>query len=146
MARVGVISEIWRFPVKSMQGARVESCSVSTQGLLGDRCWAMRDEQRKEIQWGKKYPQLMLCKARYREEPDSAEIRQVDITFPDGTTLGSDDERVHQKLTELIGREATLCQLQPAENIEFNVIIGRHDETTGFRTKTKTARTRRRGA
>ena len=73
--KVGVISEIWRFPVKSMQGDKIEQCTVSVTGVLGDRSWAMRDEARKEVQWGKMYPQLMLCKARYREEPDSDETR-----------------------------------------------------------------------
>jgi len=119
MAILGVISEIWRFPVKSMQGGRVQQCSVSKQGLLGDRCWAMRDEARKEVQWGKKYPQLMLCKACYRDEPTSSGIQPVNITFPDGITLGSDDDAVHQKLTELVSRKATLCMLQPPDNVEF---------------------------
>lgn len=119
MTTVGVIKEIWRFPVKSMQGDTVERCTVSKQGVLGDRCWAMRDEARREVQWGKKYPQLMLCKARYREEPDGGDIKPVDITFPDGETVGSDDGAVHAKLTALIGREAQLWPLQPASDIEF---------------------------
>jgi len=79
----------------------------------------MRDERRREIQWGKKYPQLMLCSARYRKEPTSGEIGEVDITFPDGSTIGSDDPAVHAKLTELVGTEATLWPLQPAANVEF---------------------------
>ena len=89
MAKVGVIKEIWCFTAKSMQGDTVKRCTVSKQGLLGDRCWAMRDEGRKEVQWGKKYPQLMLCKARYREEPDVGDIKPVDITFPDGETVAA---------------------------------------------------------
>lgn len=119
MATVGVVKEIWRFPVKSMQGDTIDHCTVSAQGVLGDRCWAMRDETRQEVQWGKMYPQLMLCKARYREEPDGTDIKPVDITFPDGETVGSDDENVQEKLTALIGRAATLWPLQPASNIEF---------------------------
>ena len=69
MQVVGHIKELWRFPVKSMQGSTLQECTVSAQGLLGDRAWAMRDEGRQEIQWGKMYPQLMLCAARYRHEP-----------------------------------------------------------------------------
>ncbi len=108
MTKVGEIREIWRFPVKSMQGSKIDSCAVSKTGVLGDRRWAMRDEQRQEIQWGKLHPALMLCSARYREEPTSDEIQQVDVTFPDGETIGSADDRIHRKLTELVGREAAL--------------------------------------
>ena len=108
MPRVGVVKEIWRFPVKSMQGDTVPECDVATSGLAGDRRWAMRDEARAEIQWGKMFPQLMQCKARYRSEPGHHDIVPVDITFPDGETIGSDDERVHAKLSTLVEREATL--------------------------------------
>ena len=120
MPRVGTIKEIWRFPVKSMQGDMVSRCTVTATGVVGDRRWAMRDEGRAEIQWGKLYPQLMLCKARYRSEPQRHdEIAPVDITFPDGETVGSDDPRIDSKLTTLIEREATLRAIEPPSNIEF---------------------------
>lgn len=119
MAIVGTIKEIWRFPVKSMQGDTITEARVSSHGVLGDRVWAMRDEARAEIQWGKKYPLLMQCKARYLNEPDGAGPAPVAVTFPDGETINSNDERVHQKLTELLGATATLRPLEPAENVEF---------------------------
>lgn len=119
MSTVGTVREIWRFPVKSMQGSRIPVCAVSRQGVAGDRAWAMRDEVRKEVQWGKMYPMLMQCVAVYREEPDGQTIKPVDITFPDGETVGSESPRVHEKLSALIGREARLWPLQPAANVEF---------------------------
>lgn len=119
MGVVGRVREIWRFPVKSMQGDTVPAATVSTSGVLGDRCWAMRDEVRQEVQWGKLYPQLMLCRARYVEEPDGAAIKPVAVSFPDGDTLTSDDARIHDKLTALIGRNARLWPLQPATDKAF---------------------------
>ncbi len=119
MKTLGTIKELWRFPVKSMQGATVSACRVTSQGLVGDRCWAMRDEGRQEIQWGKMYPQLMLCAARYRHEPGDAEIAPVEITFPDGETVDSDNPHLAAKLSELIGRAATLWPLQPASKRDF---------------------------
>ena len=119
MSRVGILQEIWRFPVKSMQGATVPQAQVTTQGIAGDRAWAMRDELRREVQWGKKYPLLMQCRARYREEPDGQGIKAVEITFPDGATVASDDPQVHDKLTQLLGTPASLWPLQPAANLEF---------------------------
>ena len=119
MQQVGTVREIWRFPVKSMQGDRVDSCHVSPQGVRGDRAWAMRDETRSEVQWGKMFPQLMLCRARYLQEPAADGVAPVEITFPDGTVASSQDAAVHNKLTELIGRDARLWPLQPAENVDF---------------------------
>lgn len=119
MQTIGTVKEIWRFPVKSMQGATLSECTVTAQGVVGDRCWAMRDETRQEVQWGKMFPQLMLCAARYREEPVRGEIAAVEITFPDGEVVGSDDPRVHEKLSALCGRPATLRPLQPASDRDF---------------------------
>lgn len=119
MSEVGRIKEIWRFPVKSMQGDTVARCTLTKTGIVGDRRWAMRDEARAEIQWGKKYPQLMLCRAAYRDEPQGADIAPVDITFPDGQTLGSDDSKMDAKLSELVKSEASLRHIEPANNVEF---------------------------
>jgi uncharacterized protein YcbX len=40
---VGNVAEIWRYPVKSMAGERLESCAISEAGLDGDRRWALVD-------------------------------------------------------------------------------------------------------
>jgi|LNFM01.1.fsa_nt_gb uncharacterized protein YcbX len=119
MSIIGHVRELWRFPVKSMQGGTVPAALVTPQGLVGDRAWAMRDDQRQEIQWAKRYPQLMLCSARYRAEPVAGEVTPVDITFPDGSVIGSDDPAVHRKLSELCGTPASLWPLQPAGNPDF---------------------------
>ena len=119
MSIVGHVRELWRYPVKSMQGGTVPEALATAQGLVGDRGWAMRDDGRQEVQWGKMFPQLMLCVARYRHEPQAGVATPVDITFPDGTVVGSDDPTVHAKLTELCGRPASLWPLQPASNREF---------------------------
>ena len=36
------ISEIWRYPVKSMMGERVERARLEHLGMVGDRAWATR--------------------------------------------------------------------------------------------------------
>jgi uncharacterized protein len=119
MSTVGQLREIWRYPVKSMQGDTVTASRVSAAGLRGDRAWAMRDEVRREVQWGKRYPVLMQCRARYVEEPDDGPVKPVAVTFPDGETVRSDDDRVHAKLTALIGQAARLWPLQPAADRDF---------------------------
>ena len=56
---VGRISELWRHPVKSMEGERVLRTSLGANGMLGDRVWAVRDEVRGGIRGAKKIPSLM---------------------------------------------------------------------------------------
>ncbi len=69
--RVGVVKEIWRYPVKSMGGERLDRCAIETvSGIRGDRGWAVWDEEAGEIRGAKKIPALLECTARYREEPD----------------------------------------------------------------------------
>ena len=35
--RVGSVARLWRFPVKSMRGERIEAAVLSGRGLMGDR-------------------------------------------------------------------------------------------------------------
>jgi len=116
MSTLGKIREIWRYPFKSMQGERLERCEVGTLGLPGDRGWALRDEAAGEIRGAKKMPALLLCTARYREEPSGERIPPVDITLPDGTVIASDAPAAAGRLSELLGRRVTLWPLVPASD------------------------------
>jgi uncharacterized protein len=125
--QVGTIQQIWRYPVKSMAGERLESCTVESLGIPGDRGWAVRDETTGEITNGKHFPLLMQSAARYRiERVDS--IPQVDITLPDGSTIGSDAEDVNERLSQLLGKPVTLWPRLPATDLDH------------YRRKSKTAR------
>ena len=113
---VGKVREIWRYPVKSMAGEKLDSCMVEPGGIPGDRGWALRDEKAGEIRGAKYMPQLMQCSSRYREEPAAGQTTHVDITLTDGTQVCSDDASVNSRLSEMLGRNVSLCPLQPATN------------------------------
>ncbi len=114
---VGTVREIWRYPVKSMSGERLDDCTVTAAGVLGDRGWALRDDTAGEIRGAKKWPVLMQCTARYREPPTAAQrCPHVDITLPDGSRIGSDAVDVAGRLSQLVGRPVSLWPLQPASN------------------------------
>jgi uncharacterized protein YcbX len=38
-----VVEQIWRYPVKSIGGERIESTHANGNGVLGDRVWAVQD-------------------------------------------------------------------------------------------------------
>lgn len=115
MLTVGTIREIWRYPVKGMAGEQLDSCSIDERGITGDRTWAVRDVAREEVQSCKTRPQLLTCAARACETGDG----ELAITLPDGSTLSSDDEQIHERLSALIGRESTLERLRPATDPDF---------------------------
>jgi uncharacterized protein YcbX len=116
MAIVGRVLELWRYPVKSMGGERLEGATLSAMGIPGDRGWAVRDEAAGEIRGGKKLPQLMRCSARYVREPAGDTVPPAEITLPDGATITTDDPGVADRLSGLLGRTVTLWPLQPAEH------------------------------
>src|ERR1043166_7645342 len=86
--QIGTVKQIFRYAVKSMAGERLDECSVGLMGISGDRGWAIRDETTGEITNAKKLAVLMQCVARYREPPRLDFIPHVDMTFPDGSTVG----------------------------------------------------------
>ncbi|HEX6731750.1 MAG TPA: MOSC N-terminal beta barrel domain-containing protein [Pyrinomonadaceae bacterium] len=115
---IGIIKEIWRYPVKSMAGERLKTCKVDPLGIPGDRGWALRDETKGEITNGKRFPLLMQCAARYRTEPAGSFIPQVDIFLLDGSSTSSDDPEVNTRLSELLRKPVTLWPRVSPENLE----------------------------
>lgn len=113
---VGEVREIWRYPVKSVGGERLDSCTVGSLGIPGDRGWALRDEAVGEIRGAKYLPKLMQYVSRYREQPTEGKVTHVDITLPDGTGIGSDEQDVNSRLSQLLGRDVLLCSLRPASD------------------------------
>jgi len=115
MAIVGKVTEVWRYPFKSMAGERLEAAAIDRGGLVGDRGWATRDETVGEIRGAKKMPALLQCAARYLEEPGPDRIPPVEITLPDGAHVRSDAPEAAERLSALLGRAVTVWPIQPAE-------------------------------
>jgi uncharacterized protein YcbX len=100
-----------------MAGERLEGSDVGELGLCGDRGWALRDEKAGEMRGAKISPRLMLCAARYREQPAAGVAPpHADITLPDGSQTATDDPDVSGRLSELLGRRVTLWPLRPASD------------------------------
>ena len=56
------VAAIWRYPVKSMAGERVESISIDTSGLAGDRVVQVYDRSGRLVT-ARRYPRLLRLKA-----------------------------------------------------------------------------------
>jgi hypothetical protein len=62
------VSQLWRYPVKSMLGGTVDEIELDHLGIVGDRTWATRDLERGGIRGAKKIGQLMKFAARDLDE------------------------------------------------------------------------------
>lgn len=107
---------MWRYPVKSMAGHRLDRCVVNAMGIPGDRGWALRDEATKEIRGAKRWPILMQCAAEYCEEPAPGTTANAVMRLPDGSFVRTDAPDAAERLSALLGEKVTLWPLQPAEN------------------------------
>lgn len=108
------MSELWRYPVKSMLGERVESVDVVADGIVGDRMWAARDEVRGGIRGAKKIGALMRLAAAYDDGPGSS----VTITLPDGTEVRAGADGTDAAVSAALDHEVTLWPRLPATELD----------------------------
>lgn len=117
MADAGFVAEIWRFPVKSMQGERLAEAAFSAAGLTGDRAYALIDTATGKVASAKAtrmFPGILGCAARFVEPPQpGADAPPVRITFPDGTSATSDAPDATARLSAHFGRDVRLARSAP---------------------------------
>ncbi len=94
--------EIWRHPVKSLQGERLTVADVDRDGLRGDRCWGIRDEGTGKILTGRREPRLLEAAATITGDGDPL------VTLPDGTVASGLGAATDAALTGWLGRPVTL--------------------------------------
>ena len=114
--RVGVVAELWRFPVKSMGGERLDEACITSQGVLGDRGFALLDTETGAVvsASSKHFPGLMNARATFLEPPRAeTALPPVRITLPDGTSETSDSPAISALLSSHFGRSVTLVRTMP---------------------------------
>ena len=113
------ISALYRYPVKSMGGDNLDNTALTKNGIPGDRCWTVKDEERGGIKGGKRFPQLMDMHAVLEHEPDALTLSPpVAITLPDQSRTHSTDPNVNQALSAAIGSPVSLWPLLSADQLE----------------------------
>lgn len=90
------VAELWRYPVKSLQGERVDAADLTPRGLAGDRGWALFDRETGLGLTARRMPVLLHAAARVVGEG-------VEVTLPDGAVARDDDA-----LSAWLGRPVAL--------------------------------------
>ena len=111
------ISEVWRYPVKSMLGERRDDAMLTASGIAGDRAYAVIDRSDGKVASAKnprKWRALLNCHAEFLEDPVAGEAPPpARITLPDGTVVTSDDPSVHDVLSTFLGRDVDVGRRRP---------------------------------
>ena len=78
------VAELWRYPVKSLQGERLTSVDAGPEGLAGDRQWALFDVATGYGLTARRVPDLLFLSGRPR--PDG----RAEVVLPDGSVTSDD--------------------------------------------------------
>jgi hypothetical protein len=111
---VPTVEAVFRYPVRSMLGTRVEQAEVRASGLVADRGWALVDLQTGKVASAKQprlWRSLLQLQAEYhagagRADPAGA----VTITLPDGTEVRAGEPGADEVLSGFVGRPVALLR------------------------------------
>lgn len=117
MERIGTLSAIRRYPVKSMAGEDLAEARVTYGGLLGDRVYAFIDNHNQsDFPWmtGRQGREMILFRPRFlvAPAPDDGQPHPerygVEVTAPEGEKFRVDDPGFTQYLEKRFGRSLRL--------------------------------------
>lgn len=119
MVSVVRVVELWRYPVKSLQGERIDSVAATRDGLEGDRRFALYDLATGFGLTARRAPELLFASARLRDD-GSAEV-----TLPDGS-VAADDEA----LSAWLGRPVALRSAATDAARRYENVVDFEQEST----------------
>ena len=113
MERIGTLSALRRYPVKSMVGEDLAEARVTYAGLAGDRVYAFVDNKNQsDFPWmtGRQGREMLLYRPRFLAAPGAddgqpnADRFATEVTTPEGETFRVDDPKFLQHLEMRFGR------------------------------------------
>lgn len=116
---VGSISALWRFPVKSMRGERLDRAEITERGLVGDRAYALIDVETGKVASAKSvksFPDLLGCEAAFVNPPEpECEMPPVRIALPNGASVMSGSSETDRVLSAFFRRNVVLSRSAPED-------------------------------
>ena len=105
------IIELWRYPVKSMQGEELDQAEVEPGGIQGDRKWAVVDAESSVSLSAKRYAELLSCRAWTKDG-------EIMIALPDGSEFPVGSTEVANRLSVLLGRNVITRSAESTQTIQ----------------------------
>jgi uncharacterized protein YcbX len=102
------VSVLWLYPVQSLRGQKVESLEFAADGLRLDRWFGIRDVETGGMVGASMAKRAWLPLITWDAALVDAETPKVEIRFPDGAHVVSDDPDVDRVLSDRLGRAVEL--------------------------------------
>ena len=116
------VAALWRYPVKSLQGEQLQTGRIGTEGLAGDRRYAIFDLTTGFGVTARRHPQLLFAAARMCADGS------VEITLPDGRICTGDAD-----LSDWLERPVTLRRAdEPGERRYESVQDFEHEDSADW--------------
>ncbi len=117
--KVGSVSSLWRYPIKSMMGEELTSAEITERGILGDRAYALVDRETGKVVSAKnprKWAKMFRCSAEFVEPPkQGSDMPPVRVALPGGEITVSSDADFDSRLSKALGRDVTLTATSPQQ-------------------------------
>jgi uncharacterized protein YcbX len=107
------VSALYRYPVKSMQGERLDAATIGPFGIIGDRQWGLVDLATGLMLTARREPQLLFARAHVDETAMS-----VRIELPDGSVAADD-----AALSAWLGRPIELRRADPEFEASYEIAL-----------------------
>jgi len=103
------VSQLWLYPVQSMRGQTMEALDFAADGLRLDRWFGIRDIETGGMVGASMAKRAWLPLITWEAAlVDAGEAPKVEIRFPEGGHVVSDDAAVDQVLSDRLGRAVEL--------------------------------------
>jgi uncharacterized protein YcbX len=113
--QIGIVKELFRYPVKSMLGERLDQLDIGERGVIGDRAWALREAANGKVVSAKKFARMLDCRAAYEAPPVEGESAPIKIQLPDGHVLHAADADAAAQLSAVLGRDLVIERAQTSQ-------------------------------
>ncbi len=115
---MNTLASIYRFPVKSMMGEELNASFVTEKGVLGDRAFALKDEEGKLVtaKNPRKWPTMFSHRAAFAAPialSGNGELPPVMLTLPDGAMMLSNDPHLEAALSASLGKPVSWESVAP---------------------------------
>ena len=95
------VTELWRFPVKSMQGEQLDAADLEATGMVGDRAWGVISADGRHVLSAKTVPDLLFARAATTGDG-------VTVTLPSGAEVLAGTAEADEALSTWLERPVRL--------------------------------------